>query len=521
MSNIHGLRHVEGRSTVRGGRSALAHIRPAIAIVAIATLPVVAGALLSNARPASSPAGSTGSAPFVNRSLGPNEATASLERKWDSITRVSIARNGVQLRHDGHSVSISAAGAGAARWTRHAWGVDRPTAFGRESIVVAAPRTEEYLTVTRRLGPKIWSWRLDAGISKPQVEPDGSVSFSSHGSGAGVRVLPPVIYDAAGRSITPAGSHWALKRAASGTFLTLALDDRSLPAPYVIDPIAVVGSPGQTGSTKTGSPLTITKPTGVATGNLMVATVSLRDATATLTAPAGWTLLTSVASSGNTTKQYVFTKVATAGEAASYTFSWAGGSGATDSSGVILAYSGIWAGAGSNVDTSTTSTANASTTAATTAGTATYAQDMILALYGTAGASSFTTPAGMTVRGTVTSQSGSPATRSSTGSFDVIQAASGAVAAKSSTITNRDNTAVMVAIRPAAASASAALSTLVASPTSVAADGSTTSTVTATIKDTNGNPLVGKTVTLAKGSGSSTIATVSASRARRVSRPSR
>jgi Bacterial Ig-like domain (group 1) len=176
---------------------------------------------------------------------------------------------------------------------------------------------------------------------------------------------------------------------------------------------------------------------------------------------------------------------------------------------VILAYSGIWAGAGSNIDTSTTATANASPTDATAAGTANYAQDMILALYGTAGDSSFTTPAGMTVRGAVVSQSGAPATRSSSGSFDVIQAALGAIAAKSSTITNRDNTAIMVAIRPAATAASAGLSTLTASPKSVAADGSTTSTLTATIKDTNGNPLPGKKVTLAKGSGSSAIVTVS------------
>ena len=65
-----------------------------------------------------------------------------------------------------------------------------------------------------------------------------------------------------------------------------------------------------------------------------------------LTPPAGWSLLTSIATSGGTTAQYVYTKVATAAEPASYAFSWAGGSGASDSSGVILAYAGIWAGAG-------------------------------------------------------------------------------------------------------------------------------------------------------------------------------
>src|SRR5436305_7925078 len=70
-------------------------------------------------------------------------------------------------------------------------------------------------------------------------------------------------------------------------------------------------------------------------------------------------------------------------------------------------------------------------------------------------------------------------------------------------------TAVLVAIRPAAATASTSLSTLTAAPVSVLADGATTSTITATIKDSNGNPLPSKTVTLAKSGGSSTITTVS------------
>jgi len=55
---------------------------------------------------------------------------------------------------------------------------------------------------------------------------------------------------------------------------------------------------------------------------------------------------------------------------------------------------------------------------------------------------------------------------------------------------------------------SASKSTVVASPTSVTADGTTTSMITVTLLDTNSNPVSGKTVTLAAGSGSSTITTV-------------
>jgi len=56
---------------------------------------------------------------------------------------------------------------------------------------------------------------------------------------------------------------------------------------------------------------------------------------------------------------------------------------------------------------------------------------------------------------------------------------------------------------------SATTSTVVASPISVAADGTSTSTVTVTLRDCGNNPVSGKTVTLAAGSGSSVIATVS------------
>ncbi len=60
---------------------------------------------------------------------------------------------------------------------------------------------------------------------------------------------------------------------------------------------------------------------------------------------------------------------------------------------------------------------------------------------------------------------------------------------------------------PPLASTSATNSTVAASPTTVVGDGANRSTITVTLKDTNGNPVTsGKSVTLAAGSGSSTIA---------------
>jgi hypothetical protein len=60
-----------------------------------------------------------------------------------------------------------------------------------------------------------------------------------------------------------------------------------------------------------------------------------------------------------------------------------------------------------------------------------------------------------------------------------------------------------------AGAVTAAQSTVAAAPTSVTADGSTTSMVTVTLKDANNNPVSGKTVTLAKSGGSSTLSAAS------------
>ena len=297
MANIHGLRHLEKRSAPKRRRFWHAMVRRPRPL-AILGLALVAGALLAGLFATGELRSSTGRASVVSRALGPNDPGFTLDRRWDALTRVSISAGGLHVRHAGTSVKLTATGSGSSGWTHHRYGVDRPTPFGREAIVVAAPRTEEYLTVDRHVGARTWKWQLATGLSKPRLEDDGSISFFRAGRQAGIRVLPPVVFAADGRDITPPGAHWSLAHSGGLTTLALRLDDASFPTPYVIDPIAIVGSPGGTGQTKTGSPLAITMPTGVASGNLLVASVSLRDATATVTPPAGWTLLTSIPTSG-------------------------------------------------------------------------------------------------------------------------------------------------------------------------------------------------------------------------------
>jgi Family of unknown function (DUF6701)/Bacterial Ig-like domain (group 1)/Domain of unknown function DUF11 len=60
-----------------------------------------------------------------------------------------------------------------------------------------------------------------------------------------------------------------------------------------------------------------------------------------------------------------------------------------------------------------------------------------------------------------------------------------------------------------AGAASAATSTVAASPSSVPADGTSTSTITVTLRDSCGNPVSAKSVSVSAGSGSSSITTVS------------
>ncbi|MDO8958444.1 MAG: Ig-like domain-containing protein [Rhodocyclaceae bacterium] len=136
-------------------------------------------------------------------------------------------------------------------------------------------------------------------------------------------------------------------------------------------------------------------------------------------------------------------------------------------------------------------------------------------------------PSGMTNGSppTLTNSCGGTATANADGAL--LSLSGGAIAANGSCVVSVRVTASATGInhtgtvtttnagsRSAAASGtlqvvSATNSTVVANPTSIPNDGTSTSTITVTLKDTAGNPVVGKTITLTAGSGSSTITTVS------------
>jgi hypothetical protein len=86
-----------------------------------------------------------------------------------------------------------------------------------------------------------------------------------------------------------------------------------------------------------GTTLTISKPTGTATGDLLVAAVVVYGITTNITAT-GWTSIgTQGNNTGNTVRLGVWYKQATASEAASYSFSW---TGSQQAYGWIMRFSG-------------------------------------------------------------------------------------------------------------------------------------------------------------------------------------
>jgi outer membrane protein assembly factor BamB len=87
------------------------------------------------------------------------------------------------------------------------------------------------------------------------------------------------------------------------------------------------------------SSITITKPTGTAKGDVLIAVIAVRPHTVTITAPSGWSLVNRQNNSnGSQNALAVYYKVAANSEPASYAWSFSSNTG---SAGGILAFSGV------------------------------------------------------------------------------------------------------------------------------------------------------------------------------------
>lgn len=141
------------------------------------------------------------------------------------------------------------------------------------------------------------------------------------------------------------------------------------------------------------SSLTIDKPSGTSTGDVMLASISVRTSAISVTAPAGWTVIRDTPqAAGDGMRLVTYYRVAAAGEPASYTWTFSGGTHA-GAVGGITTYSGV--------DNSTPIdaqaggvTASATTHVAPTV-SATVADDMLVTVHSMASSATWTVPTGM------------------------------------------------------------------------------------------------------------------------------
>ncbi len=146
------------------------------------------------------------------------------------------------------------------------------------------------------------------------------------------------------------------------------------------------------GATSGTLSLTINKPTGTVSGDVMIAAITVRPYTATITAPSGWTLIRQTSqSTGTTSTQATYWKAAGGSEPTSYAFTF---SASTGSAGGISTFYNI----------NTTNPINAengqatasSLTHATPSVTTTVANTMLVATTSFVSSATWTPPAGMT-----------------------------------------------------------------------------------------------------------------------------
>ncbi len=329
---------------------------------------------------------------FLDERLGTPAPAAPLVRELSSGLRVELRADGYAVRHGRSEVGLSSEGNG--EWSRFARGVARPTTFGRETILVAPRTTEQFLTVARRQGARTWRWRLHAGALTPRVNPDGRVVFHD-GALADLEVEPARILTRSGRDVTPAGLRWSLERGGGGWWLTLPLDDRSLPLPYVIDPAITLRAAAASANNGGGAAsLTINRPTGVAENDFLLALVSVQGGTSrTISSPTGWSLLRRD-NQGTNLAQAVYYKAAGPAEPSSYQWTFNASARAT---GGVIPYVGV--NNASPIDTSSgrVSTANSSSVVAPSV-TPAAPNHRIVGFFGLNDDRTWTPPAGMTER---------------------------------------------------------------------------------------------------------------------------
>jgi hypothetical protein len=260
-----------------------------------------------------------------------------------------------------------------------------------------------------------------------------------------------------------------------------------------------------TSSADTGtgaSTLTLAPPTGIAAGDVLVATLAIAG-TGTVTAPSGWTAVQNI-TSGTAMRHATWYRVATTSEPASY--QWGLSASRTAAAGAIGAYRGV--NGTVPIDASATST-GASGNATTPAVTTTSVGDLAIAATGFATATTVTPDASTTERYDRSSSAGATAEGA-----DFTQASAGATAAKTAApaVSSSRWASATIALRDAAQATLQASTTAAPSFSANLDSGDQTSTYTLpiTVLDTRTGTGAGWNLTITSTSfstGTATLAT--------------
>jgi Fn3 associated/Chitobiase/beta-hexosaminidase C-terminal domain len=300
-------------------------------------LPVIAFLLLAT------PVAIAGASLHVSGSSSEAKVTTKTAVSRHGVPRhaVDLHRAGLRVSGPWGSLSVESVDAGHARWARSAHIARRRTSFGLESIRLGATESEEFLTVHRRQGVRTWRWRLVSNLT-PKLAHDSGVRFAVGARVTGPRIDPVEILDVRGRSVTPRGLHWRLAHKGRTWFLTLRLDDRRLPTPYVIDPSITFRTNGTSTAGGNGTSVSVARPTGAAANDLLFASLVISGGTTVgfATTPAGWTQVRRTDNGTSVALATFVHTVSASGDAGPYVWTLSGGT-ARRFSASITTYTGV------------------------------------------------------------------------------------------------------------------------------------------------------------------------------------
>lgn len=229
-------------------------------------------------------------------------------------------------------------------------------------------------------------------------------------------------------SLMPAVRRWAL------CLLVLLLPGLASAAPQF-------GSSSEANASSNVTTLTIATPAGTASGDFLLATISL-DGDTSVNTPAEWTLIDQGQSNGNTPTLAVFYRIASAAEPATHTFTW---SSNQEAAGALLRYTGV---STSNPIEAFAVGTGQSTNPTSPATTALSADTRVVRVYGADDDDLSGSPFPPGTTGRVTLESGGGGGTTSLGVADSSQLATGGTGAASFTQTGNEQWRAMTIVLP-------------------------------------------------------------------------